>query len=127
MEPSKKRSSVVALLSMKCPQCQGGDIFSQKGIFPLKHLADVNMHCSVCGLKMVSERNNGAGINYALTVIVFFLNLCWYWPIFGLSYTDNSTYYYLASSTVITVLLQPWLMRLSRAMYVYAFYMARDW
>lgn len=68
---------------------------------------------------MVEEQNNGGGINYALTVLLFFLNLCWYWPIFGLSYKDNSVETYLVVSIVIVLLAQPWLMRLSRMLYLY--------
>jgi hypothetical protein len=70
---------------------------------------------------MKSESNNGAGINYALTVILMFLNLIWYWPIFGLSYMDNSVFYFLAVSITLVVLLQPWLMRLSRMIYLYLY------
>ncbi|MEO6831473.1 MAG: DUF983 domain-containing protein, partial [Chitinophagaceae bacterium] len=66
-------------------------------------------------------RNNGGGINYALTMILFFLNLLWYWPIFGLSYMDDSVYYFLVASSVVVILLQPWLMRLSRMIYLYLF------
>jgi hypothetical protein len=70
---------------------------------------------------MVNETNNGPGINYALTVIIFFLNLAWYWPIFGLSYFDNSLFYYMAVSTTVVVLLQPWTMRYSRVLYLYMY------
>lgn len=78
-------------------------------------------HCPVCGQKLLYERNNGGGINYALTVMLLFLNLVWYWPIFGLSYMDNSIYYFLATSITVVVLVQPWLMRLSRMIYLYLF------
>ncbi len=70
---------------------------------------------------MLFESNNGGGINYALTVMLFMLNICWYWPIFGMSYKDNSIYYYLITSILVVVLVQPWLMRLSRVIYLYIF------
>ncbi len=75
--------------------------------------------CEVCGQKMELETYRGGGINYALTVILFFLNLAWYWPIFGLSVFDNSVYYFLAVSIAIVLLAQPYLMRLSWALYLY--------
>lgn len=78
-------------------------------------------HCEACGQKLMHERNNGGGINYALTVMLFFLNLLWYWPIFGMSYKDNSIFYYLATSIVVVLLAQPWLMRFSRMLYLYMF------
>ena len=93
----------------------------QKGVFPLGTLLKMNEYCPVCNQKLLHERNNGGGINYALTMILFFLNLLWYWPIFGMSYLDNSIYYYLATSITVVVLVQPWLMRLSRMIYLYLF------
>lgn len=80
-------------------------------------------NCEVCGQRLLHERNNGGGINYALTMMLFFLNLTWYWPIFGMSYKDNSIFYYLATSIAVVVLLQPWLMRFSRMLYLYMFIM----
>lgn len=109
------------LLTNKCPNCREGYVFEQKGIFPLGNLLKIKPHCPVCGQKLIYERNNGGGINYALTVILLFLNLVWYWPIFGLSYLDNSIYYFLATSITVVVLIQPWLMRLSRMIYLYLF------
>lgn len=75
--------------------------------------------CSECDVKYAREQNLGYGINYVLTVSMLFLNLLWYWPIFGIRYNDNSLYYFLAVSTVITILLQPWFMRLSRVLFLY--------
>jgi uncharacterized protein (DUF983 family) len=114
-------SFLYGLFSNKCPNCRKGRVFTQKGIFPLGKLLEINPECPNCGQKLIYERNNGGGINYALTVILLFLNLLWYWPIFGLSYLDNSIYYFLVTSIVVVLLLQPWLMRLSRMIYLYLF------
>ena len=114
-------SFLYGLFSNKCPNCRKGPVFEQKGIFPLSKLLKINDHCPVCGQKLLHERNNGGGINYALTVMLLFLNLVWYWPIFGMSYLDNSIFYFLATSITVVLLLQPWLMRLSRMIYLYLF------
>lgn len=77
--------------------------------------------CEVCGQKMELEVGfyYGTGyVSYALSVLLFFFNLIWYWLIFGISYKDNSIFYYLITSIVIVTLLQPWLMRLSRVIYL---------
>src|SRR5262245_47664221 len=102
-------SFLYGLFSNKCPNCRKGPVFCQKGIFPLGKLLEINPECPVCGQKLIYERNNGGGINYALTVILLFLNLVWYWPIFGLSYRDDSIYYFLVTSIAVVLLLQPWL------------------
>ncbi|MES2704578.1 MAG: DUF983 domain-containing protein [Bacteroidota bacterium] len=122
MSTTQKRPAMLpALLTMKCPSCRRAHVFVNKSIFPLGQLVDLKDECEVCGEKMKSESNNGGGINYALTMVLFFLNLCWYWPIFGLSYKDNSVFYYLGASTLVVVLAQPYLMRLSRMMYLYLY------
>jgi hypothetical protein len=117
----RKPSLLPALLTMKCPSCRKSTVFLNKSIFPLGKCLGLKDECEVCGQKMKSESNNGGGINYALTMILFFLNLCWYWPIFGLSYKDNSVFYYLGTSTLVVVLAQPYLMRLSRMLYLYMY------
>jgi uncharacterized protein (DUF983 family) len=121
MADTKKPMLIPALLTMKCPSCRKSTVFANKSIFPLGKLVELKSECEVCGEKLKSESNNGGGINYALTMVLFFLNLLWYAPVFGLSYKDNSVYYYLFTSTVIVILAQPYLMRLSRMMYLYLY------
>jgi hypothetical protein len=104
---------------MKCPACREGFVFKNKSIFPLGKCVDMLDYCAVCGQRLVLETNNGGGINYALTMILFFLNLLWYWPIFGLSYKDNSFITFLYTSIAVVVLVQPWLMRYSRIIFLY--------
>jgi hypothetical protein len=118
---TKKPMLLPALLTMKCPSCRKSTVFVHKSVFPLGECLKLKDECEICGQKMKSESNNGGGINYALSMLLFFLNLLWYWPIFGLSYKDNSVYFYLVASTVVVVLLQPWLMRLSRMLYLYLY------
>ena len=119
MAAHKNRSFFGGIFLMKCPNCRQGRIFENKSIFPLDKCLKIAYKCSHCGLKLLSESNNGPGINYALTVILIFLNLVWYVPIFGISYMDNSIYYFLTTSVIIVILMQPWLMRLSRVAYLY--------
>jgi len=114
-------SLIPAILQMKCPKCRKGQVFANKHILPLNKCLKINDHCPVCEMKLISEANNGPGINYALTVLIFFLNILWYYPIFGLSYKDYSFYYFLATTTAVVIVLQPWLMRLSRIIYLYIY------
>lgn len=118
---SKPASFVGGILKMKCPNCRRGNAFVNKSVFPLGKSQRLVEHCEVCGQKMMHETNNGPGINYALTVVVFFLNLAWYAPIFGLRPQDNSYYYFMTVSTVIVILMQPWTMRYSRILYLYMY------
>ena len=118
---TNKPSLLPAMLTMKCPSCRKSSVFINKSVFPLGKCLAMKDECEVCGQRMKSESNNGGGINYALTMILFFLNLLWYWPVFGLSYKDNSVFYFLGISIVIVLLAQPYLMRLSRMLYLYMY------
>ncbi len=124
-----KPFALTAMFTMKCPSCRKSSVFVNRSIFPLDKCLAMKEECEVCGEILKSEKNNGGGINYALTMILFFLNLLWYWPVFGLSYKDepgvlggaNSIFYYLGISTGIVLLAQPYLMRLSRMIYLYLY------
>ena len=115
---------VPSILKMKCPNCRKGHMFTNKSIFPLNKLLDMPEKCPVCGQKYELEVGfyYGTGyVSYALSVGLYFINLIWYWLIFGLSFQDNSMIYYFITSTVIVILLQPWLMRISRVLYLNMF------
>ena len=119
-----KPALLPSILKMRCPNCRKGHMFVNKSIFPLNGLLKMPEHCEVCGQKMEIETGfyYGTGyVSYALSVALFFFNLVWYYWIFGLSYKDNSVFYSLITSIVIVILLQPWLMRISRVLYLYMF------
>ena len=123
--PQNNRPAVLpSILKMKCPNCRKGDMYSNKSMFPLKELLSMPEHCPVCGQKMELEVGfyYGTGyVSYGLSIIIFILVFILYWLILGISYKDNSIFYYLVTSTAVVVLLQPWLMRISRVLYLYLF------
>jgi hypothetical protein len=109
---------------MKCPNCRKGKMFVNKSIFPLKELMNMPEHCCVCRQKMELEVGfwYGTGfVSYALSVLILALFFIAYWLVFGMSYKDNSVYYALGLSVSIVIILQPWLMRISRVLYLYLF------
>jgi len=55
------------------------------------------------------------------TVALLALSFFAYWIIFGLSYLDNSVFYALGIAVFLAVVLQPWLMRISRVLYLNVF------
>lgn len=113
-----------SILKMKCPNCRKGNMFVTPHIFPLKDLLKMPERCEVCGQKMELEVGfyYGTGyVSYALTVALLAICFVAYWLVFGLSYVDYSIFYALGTSITIVVLLQPWLMRISRVLYLYMF------
>lgn len=99
-------------------------MFTQKSMFPLGNLLKMPERCPVCGQAMELEVGfyYGTGyVSYALTVALLGAVFVAYWIIFGLSYLDNSIFYALGASVLIALLLQPWLMRISRVIYLWGF------
>jgi len=80
--------------------------------------------CEVCGQKMELEVGfyYGTGyVSYALSVALLAAVFVAYWVLLGLSYKDNSIFYALGTAIGVVLLLQPWLMRISRVLYLYIF------
>lgn len=120
----KKPAALPAIFAMKCPNCRRGRMFKQPSIFPLKGMMDMPERCPVCGQKMELEVGfyYGTGyVSYGLTVALLGFCFVAYWLIFGLSYRDNSIFYALGFSVAVVILLQPWLMRISRVLYLWMF------
>lgn len=115
----KQRNIIQGLACSKCPRCRQGDIFLQRSVFPLRHCLSVTGNCAVCGQKIKVEHNYGQGMNFVFIFAIFILTLCIYWPLFGISYKDNSIFCYLAVAAVLSLALQPWLMRFSRVLFLY--------
>ncbi|WP_245860626.1 hypothetical protein [Thermoflavifilum aggregans] len=78
-------------------------------------------HCPVCGQKTELETGfwYGTGyVSYALSVALSAFNLAWYWIFFGISWKDNSILYWLLINAAIVLIAMPYLMRLSRVLYL---------
>ncbi len=119
-----KPALLPGMLTMKCPNCRKGHMYVNKSVFPLKEMLQMPEKCEVCGQKFELEVGfyYGTGyVSYALSVGLYFLSFALYWVFIGLSFRDNSMFYCLGASTALVLILQPWLMRLSRVLYLYMF------
>ena len=78
-------------------------------------------NCPVCNQKYDLEQGfwYGTGyVSYALAVAVSVATFVAWLVLIGISADDNRIFWWLGSNTVLLVLLQPWLMRLSRVIYI---------
>ncbi|MEJ7821554.1 MAG: DUF983 domain-containing protein, partial [Chitinophagaceae bacterium] len=60
-------------------------------------------------------------VSYALTVLLSGITFLLWWALIGISTEDSRIFYWLTINTILIIILQPWLMRLSRAVYIYFF------
>lgn len=81
----------------------------------------MNKTCPVCGQPTEIEVGFYYGtsyVSYALTVGLSVASLIAWWLIIGLSVNDNRFFYWLGFNAVLLIVLQPWLMRLSRSFWI---------
>lgn len=116
-----------SLLSMKCPRCRRGEMFHHHNPYKnltLKHIFDMPERCKECRQKFEVETGfwYGTGyMSYALAVTVTLITFVFWWIFIGITVDDNRIFYWLGCNAVLLVILQPWLMRLSRVAYIYLF------
>ena len=90
----------------------------------LKHIFDMPEHCPVCHQKYDMEPGfwYGTGyVSYALAVAVSVASFIAWWVFVGISVNDNRVLWWLAVNAVLLVGLQPWMMRMSRVIYIRIF------
>jgi len=121
---AEKPGLLSSIARMNCPNCRKGNMFLNKSILPLGEMMKMPEQCPVCGQKMELEPGfyYGTGyVSYGLSVAIAVFNIVWFVTLVGFSWQDNSIWWYLGITIAMLLLLQPWLMRLSRVLYLYMF------
>ena len=81
-------------------------------------------NCPVCGQKFDLQTGFyfGTGyVSYGLTIIISFITLILWWFTIGMGIKDNRIWYWLLSNAAFLVLLQPYLQRLARSIWIAIF------
>lgn len=120
-QDNRKPNYLISLLDCRCSRCRRGKMF--KNSISLGTRTNMAMHenCPVCGQPMEIEIGfyYGTGyVSYALTVAISVATFVAYWVLFGISINDNSLFIWLGANIAILVMLLPYLMRLSRAIWL---------
>ena len=109
---------------MKCPRCRRGPMFNDGNAYrklSLKHIFDMPDNCPVCGQKYDMEPGfwYGTGyVSYALAVAISVATFVAWFVLVGVSVDDSRIFWWLGLNILFLVLLQPWLMRISRVIYI---------
>lgn len=115
------------MLTMRCPRCRRGPMFKHSNPFSkltLSHILDMPESCPECNQRFELENGfwYGTGyVSYALAVAVSVTTFIAWLVLIGVSTEDNRIFYWLGLNGVLLVVIQPWLMRLSRVIYLYFF------
>lgn len=113
-----------SILTMKCPRCRRGPMFKDPNPFKslkLSRIFDMPDKCEVCNQKYDMENGFWFGtgyVSYGLAVGASALTFLLWLLFIGVSTTDNRIFWWLGLNIVFLVVIQPWLMRLSRVIYI---------
>ena len=113
-----------SILTMKCPRCRRGPMFKDSNAYrklTLSHIFEMPDHCPVCSQKYDLEPGFWYGtayVSYALAVALSVSTFVAWLVLIGVSTEDNRIFYWLVINAILLVVLQPWLMRLSRVVYM---------
>jgi uncharacterized protein (DUF983 family) len=119
-----KPNNIWSMLTMKCPRCRRGAMFAHSNPFKkltLKHIFDMPDNCPVCNQKFDLETGfwYGTGyVSYALAVAISVATFVAWFVLIGVSTEDNRLFWWLGLNIIFLVVIQPWLMRISRVIYI---------
>jgi hypothetical protein len=117
----KHRGYLASTHSCRCPRCREGRLFTHGVSFRFKRNLEMNKECPVCGQPTEIEVGFYYGtsyVSYALAVgLSLFTFTAWYLLI-GMSTTDDRFFFWLGFNAVLLILIQPWMMRLSRSFWI---------
>ena len=116
------------IFAQKCPRCHKGKMFTHKW-YEVGKITTMPDKCSVCGQRTEIENGFyfGTGyVSYALTVAITVATFIAWWVLVGFGLNDNRIFYWLFANALLLLLLQPWLMRISRVLWLSWFFYKDD-
>jgi uncharacterized protein (DUF983 family) len=124
MEPFKVKSKpniIFSTLTNKCPYCRTKGMFVNPNPYNLKETLKMDRYCKACGGDFEPEQGfyYGTGyVSYGLSVGMSIISFILYYLIFGISIYDNSLFIWLGIAITSLIVFQPYIMRLSRTIWL---------
>jgi hypothetical protein len=123
MSTKEKPNYLWSLLSMRCPRCRSGKMFTESNPWNLKKTLRMPKTCPECGQPFELEVGfwYGTGyVSYAISIALSVSTFIAWWLLVGITSIERLVFW-LVANAVFLILLQPWLMRLIRVIYLYFF------
>lgn len=122
MAPAQpKRSYVATVMGCYCPRCRRGKLFQHGTSIKLQRNLLMYEKCPVCGQPTDIEVGfyYGTGfVSYFICILLSALSFLLWWLLLGFSYHDNRFIFWVALNSLSLLVLQPWLMRFSRSLWI---------
>ncbi len=126
VKQGSNHSFLWGLFNYKCSRCRTGDMFQNKNSYKLKTFLEMHEHCPACGQRMELETGFYVGtgyVSYGLTVAFSVSTFVAWRVLIGMTFAidDNRIFWWLGVNAGLMLLLQPYFMRFSRAIWLAMF------
>jgi uncharacterized protein (DUF983 family) len=115
------RGYIASTISCRCPRCREGKLFQNPISIGFTKNMMMNKNCLLCGQPSELEVGFYYGtsyVSYAITVGLSLVSLGIWALTIGISVNDNRFFIWMGVNALLLILLQPWLMRLSRSLWI---------
>jgi uncharacterized protein (DUF983 family) len=116
-----KPNLILSVLQNKCTRCRRGKVYQYDNPYNLRNFMKMNEHCPVCGQPLDMEPGFYYGTNlvsYSVAVLIVVITFVLWWIIIGFSLHDSRFFIWMLTASILLVVLQPPLMRLSRTIWL---------
>lgn len=122
------RGYLTTIFGCRCPRCREGKLFKHRLSLHMKRNMEMHGECPVCRQATDIEVGfyYGTGyISYLICIAVVIISfLIWYLTI-GFSFRDQRFLFWIIFVCVFLAILQPWMMRFSRVLWL-SFFVTYD-
>jgi uncharacterized protein (DUF983 family) len=115
------RGYLATVLSCRCPRCREGRLFQHPLSIRLGRNMTMNERCPVCGQFTDIEVGfyYGTGyVSYLIALLITVFSFLLWFLVVGFSFKDQRFAWWLGFNTLLLAVLQPWLMRFSRSLWL---------
>jgi uncharacterized protein (DUF983 family) len=120
-EEEPVRGYLVSVLACRCPRCREGKLFKYPIAIGLKRNMEMHEQCPVCSQPTEIELGfyYGTGyVSYLLSLLIAGGTFLLWFLIIGFSFHDQRFLTWVIFNSVLLLVLQPWLMRFSRILWL---------
>jgi uncharacterized protein (DUF983 family) len=115
------RSYMSTVIGCWCPRCREGKLFRHNMSLGLKKNLDMYERCPVCGQATDIEVGfyYGTGyVSYLIGIVITVVSFLLWFLTIGFSFKDSRFLIWVTANSVFLFVLQPWLMRFSRSLWL---------
>lgn len=123
------RNYLTAVLTCRCPRCREGKLFKNRMSIKVNRNMEMYKECPVCKQPTDIEVGfyYGTGyISYFVCILIIIVSFLVWLLTIGFSYHDQRFFYWIIFTCLFLAVLQPWLMRFSRVLWL-SFFVKYEW